>query len=52
MFVGQLSNIYINLFKYLLRKNFFLISHLTVKFPTAKTDLLGRLWPVVPLCGT
>lgn len=50
MFMVQLSDIYITIFKYLLRKNSCLISLLTVKVPAAKTDLLGRLWPAASLC--
>lgn len=50
MFMVQLSDIYITVFKYLLRKNSCLISLLTVKVPAAKTDLLGRLWPAASLC--
>lgn len=42
-FMVQLSNIYSNL--NILRKNFCLISHLTVQAPAAKTGLLGRPWP-------
>lgn len=50
MFMVQLSAVCIHLFKYLLRKKFYVISLLTVRVPAATADPLGRLWAVVSLC--
>ena len=51
MFMVQLSNIYINLLKYLPRENFRLIGHLVIKVPAAWTDYVLLLPRAVRATG-